>query len=630
MEISIETTSMKAYLEAARKKEGLDLMIGRYNADYDDPDNFTYFLFHSKTGLYNYYSSEELDRLMEEARTENDPMIREKLYRKIENHLLDSDYLLPLFHDIDYRVAGARVRGLTLYGSRPYVKYEEIGKGEAAAAAPLRKTAGGMIYVPFANELFSIDPSLSKSLQQAEVSPEIFETLTREIGGAQVVPWLASEFYVEEGGRRFRFRLRDDVRFHDGRRLTARDVRYSFEYVLQNPDSTSRWMLASIKGGRALASGEAQELEGFQILSASEFVIHLDQPLSFFPSLLAHPVASIFPEGTRHFHGSWREGCVGTGPFRVVRFEQGRRLELEANPDYWQKGFPKSEGLVFSFGVPPQEILAGFRTGRYSLVGDLIPSDVEALRHETQFASGYRDSPRLSTYYIALNLHKEPLSDPSIRHRLIRDVDMEGIVRRNIGRLAIPAHGLIPPGLLGYEPRKTRSSGSPKRSESAPSIELTCATHTLFDGPYAAFTKELFRSFQDNGFSIRVADGKAEHSKYPVMAKTVDLVMTRWIGDYTDADTFYSGLLHSERGLVSPFCRTPEMDQLIDRGRRETHPQLRHEIYQQAEQMILQRAIVFPLFHDQTYRFARPEVEGFEIRFSSQQVVPYEKLSIRR
>ncbi|HEY4491280.1 MAG TPA: ABC transporter substrate-binding protein, partial [Acidobacteriota bacterium] len=405
--------------------------------------------------------------------------------------------------------------------------------------------------------------------------------------------------------------------------MTARDVRYSFEYVLQNPNSQCRWMLTPIRGGRALASGEASELEGFQILSATEFLIHLDQPLSFFPALLAYPGIGIFPEGTRHFNGSWREGCVGTGPFRVIRFDQGRRLELEANPDYWQKGFPKSEGLIFTFGVPPQEILAGFRTGRYSVVSDLLPSDVDALRHEAEFASGYRDTPRLCTYYLALNLHKAPLSDDSIRHRLIRNVDVESLVRRTIGRLAIPAHGLIPPGLLGYEPRKRRNSGSAKKSESAQNIELVCATHTLFDGPYAAFTKELFRSFQDNGFSIRTTETKAEYSKYPVIVNNVDLAMTRWIGDYTDPDTFFSGLLHSERGLVAAFCSTPEMDQLIDRGRRETHPQLRHEIYQQAEQMIVQRAIVFPLFHEQTYRFFRPEVEGFELRFTSTQVVAY-------
>ena len=62
----------------------------------------------------------------------------------------------------------------------------------------------------------------------------VFDTLTRTGEEAQILPWLAESFEAEDGGRRFRFRLRDGVRFHDGRPLTARDVRYSFERVLRD------------------------------------------------------------------------------------------------------------------------------------------------------------------------------------------------------------------------------------------------------------------------------------------------------------------------------------------------------------------------------------------------------------
>lgn len=156
--------------------------------------------------------------------------------------------------------------------------------------------------------------------------PTVFETLTRQVGGARIVPWLASEFQAEEGGRRFSFRLRPDVRFHDGRRLTSRDVRYSFERLLQNENNQARWFFSSIRGAEALINGKTRELEGFRIRSASEFFIDLDQPLSFFPAILAFPAASILPEGTDQVGGSWRDGCIGTGPFSVLHFEPNRRL----------------------------------------------------------------------------------------------------------------------------------------------------------------------------------------------------------------------------------------------------------------------------------------------------------------
>ena len=94
----------------------------------------------------------------------------------------------------------------------------------------------------------------------------------------------------------------------------------------------------------------------------------------------------IVPEGTGGLGDSWRKGCIGTGPFRVVSFEPGKRLELERNPAYWREGYPKNEGLVFRFGVPPEEIKSEFLAGRFSLASDLLPADAEALRQDPRFA----------------------------------------------------------------------------------------------------------------------------------------------------------------------------------------------------------------------------------------------------
>ena len=120
-----------------------------------------------------------------------------------------------------------------------------------------------------------------------------------------------------------------------------------------------------------------------------------------------------------------REGAVGTGPFRVVRFEPGIQLELEHNPSYWRKGFPACDRLSIHFRLTPDKILSEFRAGRFSLASDLYPADVEALRRDVTLAAGYREKPCLSTYLMALNVHRGPLLslDPSavfLEHRVIR------------------------------------------------------------------------------------------------------------------------------------------------------------------------------------------------------------------
>jgi ABC-type oligopeptide transport system substrate-binding subunit len=142
---------------------------------------------------------------------------------------------------------------------------------------------------------------------------------------------------------------------------------------------------------------------------------------------------------------------LGTGPYRVSSFESGKNLKLEANPSYWRPGSPKNAGLEFSFGISPAEILKGFRGGNFSLGSDLFPADVEALLHEPEFAARYKEIPSLSTYYIALNARKGPFSGETLRHRFIHAADAPNLVRRTVGRLALSAHTLTPPALLGYE-----------------------------------------------------------------------------------------------------------------------------------------------------------------------------------
>lgn len=604
-----------------------DVYIGRWVADFVDPDNFTYALFHSKFGDFrHYYCSPEMDQLMEQARAESHPSAREKIYRKIENTLMESGLLLPLFHEIDYRVTNAKVRRMSLRSNFPYVNYAQIGKEDVTPQKLVRKEYGGILQIPLWGILRSLNPAFAGTAIESEVVPNIFENLTKEAEGSRIIPWLASEFHAEEGGKGFRFRLRDNVRFHNGKRLTARDVRYTFEQMCLHKDSNSQWLLSSIRGAKELLQGKSTQLRGFRIHSELEFSVEMEEPISFFPALLAYNAAAIIPEGLNNFTGNWRDGCAGTGPFRIVRHDQGRRLELEANPRYWRPGYPKSDGLVFNFQVPPADILSGFRAGRFAIAAGLFPQDVEILRHDPELGRGYREVPQLSTYMIMFNIQEGPFADENLRHRLVGAIDVEGLVRRTVGRLALPAYGIIPPGLLGYTPFRPRTAKT--ETPTAKNVEVDLMLNSVYDGPYSLLAKEVCSTLEENGFKIRILAGR--HEQLRAEDRGYHICLTRWIADYPDADTFVHGLLYSKGGFDGHLCKTPEMDALIERGRSETRPEVRHDIYMEAEDLIARRALLLPLFHEQTYRFPRPEVEDFELAFSTVQPVPYEKLWIRR
>jgi ABC-type oligopeptide transport system substrate-binding subunit len=313
----------------------------------------------------------------------------------------------------------------------------------------------------------------------------------------------------------------------------------------------------------------------------------------------------------------------------VVAFEPGRRLELERNRTYWRPAYPRSEALVFTFGVSPEDVLTGFRNGRFSLASELLTADAEALRREPEFASGYREIPRLITYFVVFNTHRGPLADRDLRQRLARAVDVPRMVRRTLGRLAIPAHGLLPPGLLGYDPAAARidSGGGPPERSSA-SIELSAVMNPVFFGRYAAVARELEAAVAEMGVRIRVVNKTIEEFLEGMKAATTDVAVGRWGADYPDSDTFVH-ILHSQEGILGRLCSVPEIDRLVERGRAETSPSVRHSLYRQIEETIAREVLLVPLFHEQAYRFARPEVEGLTVSFGSP-TVAYEDLRVRR
>jgi ABC-type transport system substrate-binding protein len=230
---------------------------------------------------------------------------------------------------------------------------------------------------------------------------------------------------------------------------------------------------------------------------------------------------------------------------------------------------------------------------------------------------------------VAFNINRAPLDDVRLRRRLAEGIDVPSLVHRTLGSLAIPASGLIPPGLLGHTAKAERHAGAaPARPVPADPIELSASVHPVFFGEYSAFYSELVRGFRELGVVIRPVNKTTPEYMAAVRGTRTDITVGRWNGDYPDADTFVTGAVHSSEGMLGRFCGTPEIDRLAERGRAESDPSIRHALYRQVEDILARDALLIPLFHEQVYRFARPEVEGLSVGFSYPHV-PYENLWIR-
>ncbi len=632
-EVEVETSSMESYLAAWRDCSRFDLLLARWVPDYDDPDNLTFVPFHSRDGfLHGYLGGCQLDDLLEQARHEQDRIRRRVLYRKVESRFVEDSVVLPLFHDVDYRIASPGVRGLRPLSSPPYINYSELGKEPAEApVVPVAETArpgaiASELRVPLPAAFDGLDPALALFVEPAEIVPNVFETLTRVGEGARIAPCLASRYRLEDGSRRLRIELRDGVRFHDGRKLTTRDVRYSFERLLRSRYAGVESALMPIRGARDFAAQRCGVLSGLRILSSTELAIELEEPLAFFPAMLANPMTVIVPEGTVNFSGSWQQGCAGTGPFRVVGIVPRERIELEANPHYWRPGSPRCRRLTFELGVESRHVGAAFRAGELSIASCLRPEDVEALRREPEYMRRVRQSPGFSTYFLALSSLSGPLADLEIRRALVRAIDVEAVVKTTLGPLGLPADGLISPGLPGHEARSRRRRPDPATSAGHSRPEIVTSLHPAYRGQYADVWRHLRRPIAASGVNMNVLDLPMPEMLERIKRGEVDLVAARRIAAYPDSDALVN-IFHSRDGLFGKLVGNRQIDRLIEKGRSEVNPALRHVAYRELELILEREALLIPLFDEQICCVARPEVRGLRIRLGWPKVA-YEELSL--
>ncbi|MEM1180639.1 MAG: ABC transporter substrate-binding protein, partial [Acidobacteriota bacterium] len=596
-----------------------DLLVLRWGAAYEDPDNFTHNLLNSRTGLLrHYFSSPEADLLLERARLETRASSREVLYRRFETLLADEGAVLPLFHEVEYRLLAPRWTGLHLSSRAPYVDYTRLAlRAEDASPAP---PVQGELRVAQPSMLELFDPAAANVLDHHEVALNVFEPLARIDENAGLEPWLAESIEPQLGGRAFRIRLRRGVRFHDGRHLGSRDVRFSFERLIRDKPHL-RHLLAPVRGAHELATGLATELTGCRIHSDIELTLELLQPMPSFVQLLAHPCLGIIPDGRAPDPSG---SLVGTGPFRLARWLPGERAELERHPHYWRTGLPKVDRLIFVNTPDPEERLTDFEEGRLSILSDLTPESIERLRRRGGYP--FESAPALTTFYLALNRRNGPLMDPERRAALYRGLFVEDRVR-SLGRVASPARTVLPPGLLGYE-RTVRPTLGTSTSHGLDGVRLRLAVHPVYGKSYRRFSDDLIADIEALGIDVEVIrftdiESLVEHTE----SGEIDILLSRWSALYPDADGFISPLVSRAGGFLAAMLAGDDLEDLVAQARHEGDPALRHHLYHRLEERLAREHLIRPLFHDQVYRFAQPQVRGLHLFVTAPQV-RYGELSL--
>lgn len=492
----------------------------------------------------------------------------------------------------------------------------------APADAPAAPRQGGVLRV-LSEPAVCLDPRAVDEVYESAVVRQVYEGLLAFDPSLRLIPGLARSWTISPDGTTYRFFLRPGIQFHDGTRLTAKDVVFSIQRCL-DPDydgvCLARSYLLQIRGAQAYQEKRAASIEGLRTLDETTIEIELESPLANFLKVMAMDQTTVLP---RHaFHGSGADQAanrpIGTGPFRFASRQSNGGIALARFDGYWGSPayldsvlFIPLEGAVL--GQEPKAIAKG--EVAFGTLSSGLSAEARSLGLRV-----YR-SPELSLAFVGFRCDRSPFHIAAVRRAAllaiqrdeIRAVDPEGIV---------PVFGLLPPGMPGRMPvdqmprpdreeaRRILAQAGFPGGKGLPPVTIGVAR----GGPASRKVDGQIRDdLASVGFDARLQVYTWRELDSLVVEGALQAFVMSWVADLPDPDAFLYPLIHSE-GESNLFAyASAEADDLLDRGRHIGVEAERPPIYQRLQEVALRDAPLIPLYHSSIAYAWRPDFDGVEI-----------------
>jgi len=461
----------------------------------------------------------------------------------------------------------------------------------------------------------SLDPALSTDVPTGEVIALLFDNLTQFDAEGRLQPGLARRWEMSGTGTVYTFHLRGNARFHDGRAITARDVRQSYLRALDPATKGGRaWPLFPIAGAQAHASGDTAARVGIEAPDDSTLVIRLATPLNVFPKLLAMPVTAIVPTPVP---ADFDQHPVGSGPWRFVSWGHDDALLFARNDDYWGE-VPKADSLRIR--IIPEAITqaAEYESGRLSVVE--VPYGETRLWREHRPAE-LQTRAALRATYVAINTTRGPLSDVRVRQALNHAVDIPTILANLAGARGVPAAGAVPPGLPGYDSTRAPYDYDPAKArrllaKAGYGNGLTLKLWRSQRPEYARIVQAMQQDLGAVGITVEIVERDASSARAAARKGEADLFFTDWYGDYPDAENFNYPLFYSGNrgpGGNLAFLADSALDAMILTARATTDSTLKDRLDRAIDQRVFELAPWIFCWFPVDLWAQRPEVTGWRI-----------------
>ena len=506
-----------------------------------------------------------------------------------------------------------------------------------------RPPQGGTLVRLFADPP-TLDPHLAGDVTSSVIINEVFGGLVTLSLDYQPVLDLAENLSISDDGLVYTFVLRENAKFHDGKPVTAHDVKWSIERAA-DPDTlsqTAETYLGDIIGvkdklcsSEQAAEGECQqadEVSGVRVIDDRTVEFTIDAPKSYFLAKLSYPTAFVLDQDKVTEDGSWLEQPNGTGPFKLATYEIGELIILERN-ELYHLGAPHLESVQMILSGGSAMIM--YENDEIHLTGvgldDLprVQDPNDPLNPEL-----HRSKQDFDVFYIGLNAAEPPFDDVKVRQALNYAIDLQSIAENVLDGRVSPATGVIPPGFPSYTENLRSYEYNPDLAREL--IQSSTYGDALASGDFPRVTLTISGSFgatiptylevileqwrQELGIEVEIQQTEWATFLQDVNDEKYQMFSLGWIADYPDPQNFLDLLLHSDSKQNHTNYNNPEVDRLLEEARTEADRERRFQIYNQVEQMILDDAPwVWTWFSGEGWALIKPEVSDY---FLTQMSVP--------
>ncbi|MSP12579.1 MAG: hypothetical protein EXR62_06440 [Chloroflexi bacterium] len=481
----------------------------------------------------------------------------------------------------------------------------------------------GILTIP-GGEPPTLDPALAQDSTSAAYIVELYSGLVTLDQNLDIVPDLATKWEISDDGKTYTFHLRD-AKFSNGKVVNADAFKYAIERACDAATASvvADSYLGDIVGARSKLRGQTKDVSGVKVVDDKTLQITIDAPKAYFLAKLTYPTAFALDRQSVESGGkTWAsnpKSAIGSGAFKLAKYDLGQSIVLQRNDQYY--GTPKPTLNEVHYMLSGGSTMTRYQTGEL----DATPvglNDIDAVLDTNNPLNKelHAVEPTMSLFYVGFDVKKPPFDDINVRQAFNYAIDKQKILDVVLHKTQLPAKGILPPGMPGYNPnldpypfdvsKAKQLLAKSKYAGKMPDITISVSGA----GGTAAGSVEAIVEMYKQNLGVDVQIEQLEWATYLNDLKGHRFQMfgvtAGWIADYPDPQDFLDILFHSGSRDNNFNYANSQVDQLLEQARVERDQNKRYDLYHKAEQMILQDAPIVPLGHDVEYWLVKPYVQN--------------------